>query len=168
MRGVGHGGSNESDGALFAAVYPRLRRFAAAVRPAGIDADDLVQEAVTRALAIRPLGDLDDPLSYLRAAVLRVALNDRRSKRRSDARAVAMGAPDTSRTDDYPSDLADLWGVAPSARAVLFLTVVEGGSYREAAETIGCSEDAARQMALRARRTLRVTVVAELQTGDPA
>jgi RNA polymerase sigma-70 factor (ECF subfamily) len=151
---------------VFSALYPALRRFAAAVRPPGVDADDLVQEAVTRTLAVRSLSELEAPLAYLRAAVLRVALNVRRTKRRNDARVAAMGVPDAGRPDEYPSDLADLWTVPPMARAVLFLTVVESCSYREAAELLGCSEDAARQMAARARHLLRVSADAELRAGD--
>lgn len=131
-----------------------------------MEADDLVQEAVTRTLAGRSLSELDDPLGYLRAAVLRLSMNARRSKRRSDARVVAAGVPVDGRSDDYPSDLADLWRVAPNARAVLFLTVVEACSYREAAEMVGCSEGAARQMASRALRILRVGVDADLRAGD--
>jgi RNA polymerase sigma factor (sigma-70 family) len=163
---VGARGVGEHDGEVFAALYPALRRFAAAVRPPGVDADDLVQEAVTRTLAVRSLSDLEAPLAYLRAAVLRVALNVRRSKRRNDARVAAMGVPDAGRSDDYPSDLADLWTVPPTARAVLFLTVVESCSYREAAEMLGCSEEAARQMAARGRQLLRVSADAELRAGD--
>jgi DNA-directed RNA polymerase specialized sigma24 family protein len=156
----------DGDGEVFARLYPGLRRFAGAVRPVDVDADDLVQEAVTRTLAVRSLSELDDPMRYLRVAVLRVASNARRSRRRSDARVAAMGTPDVGRRDDYPSDLGDLWNVAPRAHAVLFLTVVESCSYREAAKTLGCSENAARQMAMRARRLLRLRADAELQAGD--
>lgn len=156
----------DGDGELFSALYPAVRRFAGVVRPVGVEADDLVQEAVARTLAVRSLCDLDDPLAYLRTAVLRVAMNARRSKRRSDARVVLAAGSASARSDDYPSDLADLSRVPPKARAVLFLTVVEACSYREAAEVVGCSEDAARQMAVRALRVLRVGVEADLRAGD--
>ena len=156
----------EGDGELFSALYPAVRRFAGAVRPVGVEADDLVQEAVARTLAVRSLRDLDDPLAYLRMAVLRVAMNARRSQRRSDARVALAAGSGSGRSDDYPSDLSDLSRVPPKARAVLFLTVVESCSYREAAEVVGCSEAAARQMAVRALRELRVGVEADLRTGD--
>jgi DNA-directed RNA polymerase specialized sigma24 family protein len=156
----------DGDGAVFAALYPALRRFAQVVRPVGVEADDLVQEAVTRTLTVRSLRDLDEPLAYLRAAVLRVAMNAGRSNRRNDGRLAVVGNPSVGRADDYPSDLADLWRVKPTARAVLFLTVVEACSYREAAEMVGCSEDAARQMAARALRLLRLAVDADLTVGD--
>jgi DNA-directed RNA polymerase specialized sigma24 family protein len=68
--------------------------------------------------------------------------------------------------DVYPSDLDDLLQVSPNARAVLFLTVVELQTYREAAEVVGCSEPAARQMALRALRALRAEMGAEMRPGE--
>src|SRR4029079_4832066 len=62
---VGTSGES-SDAGLFVSVHPALRRFAGAVRPVGVDADDLVQEALARTLAIRSLSALDEPLAYLR------------------------------------------------------------------------------------------------------
>jgi RNA polymerase sigma-70 factor (ECF subfamily) len=157
---------SQSDADVFRAVYPALRRFAAVVRPVGVDADDLVQEALTRTLAIRSLSSLDEPLAYLRTAVVRVAMNTARSRRREEARirraAVAVGHD----VDAYPSDLAYLLAVAPDARAVLFLTVVEDLTYRDAAQLAGCSEVAARQMASRALRRLRERLGDEFKIGE--
>jgi RNA polymerase sigma factor (sigma-70 family) len=156
------------DAEVFAAVYPGLRRFAGAVRPLGVEADDLVQEAVARTLAARSLCGLEHPAAYLRTAIMRVAINEERSRRRRSARAARAADRENGRIDSYPSDLADLWLISARERAVLFLTVVERRSYREAADAIGCSEPAARQMALRALRSLRVQVGAELHGGDGA
>jgi RNA polymerase sigma factor (sigma-70 family) len=155
----GHGGD---DADVFASVYTALRRFAGAVRPMGSEADDLVQEALARTLAVRSLSELEHPLAYLRTAVVRVAMNEERSRRRSRARNARASDRETARADAYPSDLADLWLVSAKERAVLFLTVVEGYSYRDAAEVIGSSEAAARQTASRALRTLRQHVDAPL------
>src|SRR5579871_4146878 len=47
----GSGEASEDDAEVFAAVYPGLRRFAAVVASTTVDPDDLVQEAVARALA---------------------------------------------------------------------------------------------------------------------
>jgi RNA polymerase sigma-70 factor (ECF subfamily) len=155
------GGHGRDDADAFASVYPALRRFAGAVRPMGSEADDLVQEALARTLAVRSLSELEHPLAYLRTAVARVAINEERSRRRSRARMRAANR-ETGRADAYPSDLADLWLVSAKERAVLFLTVVEGYSFRDAAEVIGSSEPAARQIASRALRTLRQHVDAPL------
>jgi DNA-directed RNA polymerase specialized sigma24 family protein len=99
-------------------------------------------------------------LAYLRTAVLRVAANDRRGAQRRARRHEAAAAPEQG-LDHYPADLADLMRVAPRARAVLFLTIVEDHSYRDAAELVGCSEGAARTLASRALRELRSELVTE-------
>ena len=52
----------------------------------GADADDLLQEALARTLSVRSLGSIEDPLNYLRTAMVRVASNLARGARRSDAR----------------------------------------------------------------------------------
>ena len=156
---------DESDGALFESIFPELHRFGGAIRPPGVDADDLVQEALTRTLAIRSLSSIENPVGYLRTTMVRVASNWARSARRRDVRN-RKAATDPDLVDIYPSDLDDLMRVAPPARAVLFLTVVEQQTYREAAEVVGCSESAARQMASRALRTLRADVGAELRPGE--
>ena len=56
------------DAEVFDALYPALRRFAAVVGGLEVDPDDLVQEAVARALRRGPLGELDNPGAYLRRA----------------------------------------------------------------------------------------------------
>jgi RNA polymerase sigma factor (sigma-70 family) len=148
-------------------LYPALRRFAGAVRSVDVEPDDLVQEALARTLAVRSLSELDHPLAYLRTAIVRVAINEERSRRRRTARDTAgVVDADIERHDEYPSDLADLWRVSARERAVLFLTVVEGCSYREASEVVGCSEAAARQMASRALRSLRAHIGADRHGGD--
>jgi RNA polymerase sigma factor (sigma-70 family) len=151
-----------TDSELFAQLYPGLLRFAAIVRPRGLEPEDLVQEAVARALALRPLTDLDDAATYLRTAMVRVASNAERGRRRADVRH-ARAAASAQTVDRYPSDLSDLLGVAPRARAILFLTIIEGETYRTAAPIVGCSESAARAIGSRALRALRQQV-----TDEPA
>ncbi len=160
-----------SDAQVFNEVYTALHRFAAAVRAPGVDADDLVQEALVRTLRARPLNSLEHPLAYLRTAVLRVAMNSTRSSRREESRLRAVTEPSASTNDDYPSDLSELWRVSPDARAVLFLTVVEGATYQEAGDAVGCNEAAARQLASRALKRLRTELTATFDedhyAGEP-
>ena len=144
-----------TDAEIFQSVYPALRRFAAAVRAPGADADDLVQEALARTLATRSLASVDNPLAYLRTTVMRVAINATRSERRARRRAERAHVAAHEAMDSYPSDLDELRSLSPTARAVLYLTVVEGHSYGEAAHTVGCTEAAARQTASRALARLR-------------
>ena len=79
---------------------------------------------------------------------------------------VRRDLPPGEAVDIYPSDLDDLLRTSPRASAVLFLTVIEHHTYREAAEIIGCSEAAARQTASRALRELPRELRADLQPGE--
>lgn len=133
-----------------------LRRFAAAVGPAEIDPDDLVQEALVGALARRDLADYDDLGAYLRRSIVSIAANHRRSfDRRRRAITRLGGGLDDVGPPAYPSDVADLSVLSPRARAVLWLVDVEGRSYREVAELLGGTEEAHRARASRARAQLR-------------
>jgi RNA polymerase sigma factor (sigma-70 family) len=146
------------DEAIARALYPALRRFAAVVSPG--EADDLVQHALVRVLAKRRLADLDDPLGYLRTAIVRLAANERRDgwRRRRRERATAGRVAFVS---EYPSDLDDLLRLRPDDRAVLFLAEVERLPFAEVGVILGCSEEAARARASRARRQLRAELVEE-------
>jgi DNA-directed RNA polymerase specialized sigma24 family protein len=117
------GAAGRDDG-LFAELYPSLRRLAAVVRPPEEDTDDLVQEALARALAVRPLAEFDDAGAYLRTTIIRLASNHRRRlgrQRRAYQRALGGG----EQHSDYPSDLDDLRRLGVRDRAVLYLALVE-------------------------------------------
>lgn len=146
--------ADRADGLLFAQLYPSLRRFASAVRPVGVDPDDLVQEALARTLAVRPLSECDDPGAYLRRAIVRVAANHRRSFLRRDRAFTRAYVPEPD-GDAYPSDLADLRRLPPVDRAVLYLSIVERWPAREIADAIGSTEQAVRARSSRALRRLR-------------
>ena len=148
------------DGEVFATVHGPLRRFAAVVRPPDVDVDDLVQEAVTRALRVGALADLDDPLVYLRRVVFRLVSNERRSfarRRDLDDRlgAGAGSAGPRSAVDAYPSDLADLVALPPDQRAVLYLHVVERASHDEIASMLAITPEASRARLSRGLKALR-------------
>ena len=145
------------DEEIVAELYPSLRRLAAVVRPIEVDADDLVQDAIVRTLAIRPLRDCDIPGAYLGTAIVRAASNQRRRLGRQ--RRAYLRVPRDSgarRAAEYPSDLDDLRRLHPRDRALLYLAVVEGQPYREIARVLECSEEAARARAARALHRLRV------------
>jgi RNA polymerase sigma factor (sigma-70 family) len=152
--------AERADGVLFVQLYPSLRRFAAAVRPDGVDPDDLVQEALARTLAIRPISECDDPGAYLRRTIVRIASNHRRSFGRRD-RALTRSYTSGIDTDAYPSDLADLRRLPPYDRAVLYLSIVERWSAREIAIVLHSSEQAVRARSSRSLRKLRSELTEE-------
>lgn len=144
----------------FVAMYPALRRFAAVVRPPEVDADDLVQEALSRMLAVGALSSFDDPAAYLRRAIVNLASNHRRSYSRW-RRAVARDRHIDDVANVYPSDLDDLVRLDPMDRAVLYLSIVDGHPYPDIARMVGISAVAVRARASRALRRLRVELRAE-------
>lgn len=148
--------ARDDDAALFAAAYPALRRFAAVVAPLDLDPDDLVQEAVTRALQVGPLHRLDHPEAYLRRAMVNLAANHNRSKGRERRANVRLaGAASAGPGSVYPSDLADLERLDPSDRAAVYLADVERLPLALVADALGTNAPAARARVSRARRRLR-------------
>lgn len=149
--------SDDPDGDIFRATYPAVRRLAGVVAPQGIEPDDLVQEALVRALRLGPLISLGDPAAYLCRAVINLAKNERRRLARQ-RRALARYGGDEPLETVYPSDLADLMELDVRERAVLFLYDVEGHTYQSIAQAIGGTEAATRRLASRARGRLRLTL----------
>ena len=159
--GAAEGAVGVGDDALFAAIYPGLRRFAAVTGPMEVDPDDLVQEAVARTLRRHTLSELDEPTAYLRRVILNLASNHRRGLARWRAALPRLAPEADAAPPDYSSDLADLLRLPPPTRAVLYLVEVEGCSYAEAAEALGTTEEAARARAMRGRRQLRLDIEGE-------
>lgn len=146
----------EEDDEIFARAYPALRRFAAVVAPVETDPDDLLQEATARALQAGPLSRLDNPEAYLRRAMVNLAANERRRLgrwRRAFGR-LTGGDGETAPTA-YPSDVSDLMSLPAETRAVLWLADIEGWSFDQVADLLGCSPAAARARASRGRSMLR-------------
>jgi DNA-directed RNA polymerase specialized sigma24 family protein len=150
------------DEVIFAALYPGLRRFAAVVGPIEVEPEDLVQEALTRALAVGPLFDLRDPGAYLRTIVVRLAANHRRTLGRRRAAFHLLDQGSRTAFDVYPSDIADLGSLNPADRAVMYLSVVERATADEIGEVLGWSAGRVRMRKHRALRQLRT----ELEDRD--
>ena len=153
------------DAAIFAEISRDLRRFAAVVRPADVDPEDLVQEALARTLRHGPLARLDDPGAYLARTVANLASDHRRSWGRRRRRQDLLGRP-TPTTDAYPSDLDELLAVPPGERAVLWLVVVEGRSHGEVADHLHITPGASRTRLTRALARLRVAIEQEDNDAD--
>lgn len=144
----------EADRELIDALYPSLRRYAGAVSSADIDPDDLVQEAFYRVLRRGGLSELANPGAYMRKTIVNIASNERR-RLGGLRRVLPRLAEDMIVEDVDPFDVEDVFKLRPRARAVLYLSAVEGRSFAEVAEAVGVTEPAARQIASRVRRKLR-------------
>lgn len=149
-----------SEDLLFAELYPALRRFAAVVASTGTDPDDLVQDALVRVLRRGGLTEVRHPVAYLRQAVLRLAMDDRRSFGRR-LRAVRRLGVSAAAPSTYPSELDDLEQLEPTDRAILYLGDVEGVPQAHIADQLGLTHQAVRSRASRARRQLRRVIEEE-------
>ena len=144
------------DGVIFAALYPGLRRFAAVVGWPDHEPDDLVQEAVARALRHGPISSLENPGAYLRTSVVRLVSNRSRGRRRRGVVHRSLVAGEVAGGfDSYPSDLDELRRLDAQDSAVLFLAVIERRPFTEIATLLGITEPAARKRSSRALARLR-------------
>ncbi len=149
----------------------QLRRsaFAIAYRMLGSvsEAEDVVQEALLRVHQAEERGEgIDSPRAYLATVTTRLAINELHSARARREQYFGEWLPEPILTDgeDDPlrhAEMADSLSVAmlvlleslsPEQRAALLLHDVFDYGYSEVAQIIGKSEDAARQLASRARR----------------
>ena len=160
MRTGRTGTMDGEDCELIRDLYPSLRRFAAVVRPPEVEPDDLLQEALYQTLRRGPLASLVNPTAYLRRVMANLAANQRRWLGRGRLALIRYGSSEAV-APVYPSDLSELLRLPARSRAALFMRAVEGRSYPEIAECLGCSEAAARAVERRARRRLRAVLTEE-------
>jgi DNA-directed RNA polymerase specialized sigma24 family protein len=147
-----------TDHEIFRQLYPGLRRFAAVVGAVEMDPDDLVQDAVTHALAGGCLSRFDSPGAYLRRAIVNGACNDRRGAGRKVRALLRLrGGMMEAEPTPYPSDVDELAQLSPDVRALIYLRLVEGHCYDDIAAMLGVSASSARMTVSRALRTLRLS-----------
>jgi DNA-directed RNA polymerase specialized sigma24 family protein len=102
------------------------------------------------------LTDLDKPGAYLRRTIVNLASYYRRNLANRRRTLAPLQTSVTPSEDAYPSDLKELQRLSPQERAVLHRSEVEGYSYAEIGELMGCSEAAARKRAMRGRGPRRM------------
>ena len=124
-------------------LLPRLRRFARALTRHPQDADDLVQLAVERALTRSTQWRPDSSLTNWMLAIVRNAwIDETRSRHRRDAvlvpenEAVEVGDTGTDRDIEWWSIQSALGRLPEEQRLAVALVLIEGLSYREAAQVM--------------------------------
>jgi RNA polymerase sigma-70 factor (ECF subfamily) len=124
-------------------LLPRLRRFARTLTRHPQDADDLVQLAVERALTRSKQWRPDSSLTNWMLAIVRNAwIDETRSRRRRDAvlvpenEAAEVGDTGTDRDIEWWSIQSALDGLPEEQRLAVALVLIEGLSYREAAQVM--------------------------------
>lgn len=147
-----------------AALLPKLRRFALAMAGTPHDADDLVQSAVERALSRaeqwRPDTRLD---SWMYRIVQNLWIDQTRRRRTRGETAVLDDALHIAGEDGREVTERRLMlgrvreafgGLAPELREAAGLVILNGMSYREAAETLGVPIGTIMSRVSRSRRAL--------------
>jgi RNA polymerase sigma-70 factor (ECF subfamily) len=137
---------NDSDadfGEQVGTLLPRLRRFARTLTRHPQDADDLVQLAVERALTRSKQWRPDSSLANWMLAIVRNAwIDETRSRRRRDAvlvpenEAAEVGDTGTDRDIELWSIQSALDRLPEEQRLAVALVLIEGLSYREAAQVM--------------------------------
>jgi RNA polymerase sigma factor (sigma-70 family) len=153
-----HLGRGDAD--AVAGLYPALRSFASVVAPPGVDPNDLVQEALVRTLRRGSLSRLDHPKAYLRKAIYHVSVSERR-RWTAEQNVLVRVVPEQAAPED-PWQVEELLRLPPKARAVLYLHVIEGLTFDEVGDQLGCSAATARKTGSRAMRRLRRLMIGEV------
>jgi RNA polymerase sigma-70 factor, ECF subfamily len=143
------------------ALVPQMHTFARSLCRDGVRADDLVQEALARALANI---DRFRPGTNLKAWLFTIVRNEHYSQlRRRKFEAVGVDTdslPEPSVPPDHDGDLElrdlnrALATLSPGQRTALILVSASGFSYEEAARICGCAVGTIKSRVARARDTL--------------
>lgn len=152
-----------------------LRRFATALVGNHADADDLVQEALKRALVYL---DGERRIDNLRAYLFTILHNVRIDALKRDARAgPQVAVEDTTLVSEAASQtdrlacreaIAAMQRLSEEHRQVLLLVGVEGMSYREAAGILDLPVGTVMSRLSRARTALRSILAMDATTDGPA
>lgn len=140
-----------------------MRRYARALSRDHVVADDVVQDAVMRAIERRDQFQPDrSRRRWLLAIVHNVFISAKRREAAETRRNLAFAQIQIDHADPEQEVRADLIQVARAfadlpdhQRAVMHLTVVEGLSYQESADLLGIAVGTVMSRLARARATLR-------------
>jgi RNA polymerase sigma-70 factor, ECF subfamily len=155
-------------------LLPRLRSYAMALSRSGVEADDLVQETVLKALRSR---DRFEPGTNLVAWLFKILrntfYNDTAGRRHTvqdiegrHAESVAT-APEQEWRLRYAEMLQALTALRPHHRDALLLVVGSGLSYEAAAEVFGCPVGTVKSRVRRARDHLAILIGYESPSHRP-
>jgi RNA polymerase sigma-70 factor (ECF subfamily) len=148
-------------GRLMEAMRPRLHRYCARMIGSAIDGEDIVQDALAKAVAADP-GAIEQPERWLFRIAHNTALDALRRRRRRDDRAAEL---DPEVVGD-PSAAADVrvaasetlrvfLGLSPVQRSVVILVDVLGHSIAETGEILQITVTSGKAALQRGRRRLK-------------
>ncbi|WP_298672947.1 sigma-70 family RNA polymerase sigma factor [uncultured Sphingomonas sp.] len=152
----GHG---DDAAASFDPLRPRLVRVAYRMLGSVADAEDAVQDAFIRWMAV-DRAEVREPEAFLRRTVTRLCLDQLKSARHQRETYIGPWLPDPIVEEDEDADVTlplmlALERLSPLERAAFLLHDVFGLGFEEVAATIGRDPAACRQLAARARGHVR-------------
>jgi RNA polymerase sigma-70 factor (ECF subfamily) len=148
-------------------LLPRLRIQALALTRNGSAASDLVQDAVTNALAARASFTPGTNFAAWMHRILRNRfISDTRKRRPSmdleDVPQAALAVPAAHEDSLVLKELHVALGrLPPLQRETLFMVVLHGMSYEQVAESLGCAVGTAKSRVFRARQQLQLWLTGE-------
>lgn len=150
----------------FLSLLPQLRRYARSLTRSAPESEDLLQDCVEKALVNRAAWQGTNLKAWACRIMTNLHLNTRRFARRRPTVAIEeaeelAAAPVTDDPLAKGRLLQAVDSLAPEARAVLMLVVVEGYSYREVADILNIPEGTVMSRLSRARQALRDKMRAE-------
>lgn len=141
------------------AILPQLRRYSRSLTHSGSESEDLLQDCVEKALLHRSAWRGVNLKAWACRIMTNLHLNARRATgRRATVPIDEAGDLPSASTGDplVRSHLQKaVQALAPEARAVLMLVVVEGYAYGEVAEILGIPEGTVMSRLARSRQILR-------------
>ena len=148
---------------IFAELRPRLHRYCARMTGSVIDGEDVVQEALLKAMQAAPADTLVNPEAWLFRIAHNAALDFLRRRRRDETRHAAED-PDMTAAPSNPietrqiaaASLATFMRLPASQRSSVILSDVLGYSLRETGDIVGSSLPAVKAALQRGRDRLRI------------
>jgi RNA polymerase sigma-70 factor (ECF subfamily) len=148
---------------LVGQLRPTLHRYCARMTGSAVDGEDIVQDALMKALAALPsVGAIDNPKGWLFRIAHNTALDFLRRRARSpmmqnDEALDMIAAPDSPNRDHEAAtmSLRTFMRLPPLQRSAVILKDVLGHSLEEVASITGASEAAAKSALQRGRVRLR-------------
>ena len=146
---------------MLSAIRPTLHRYCARMTGSAVDGEDVVQDAMLKALTAREsAGPLDNPEGWLFRIAHNAALDFLRRRRRTvhlgtEEELAMVAAPDKPDPDIATASLRTFLRLPALQRSTVILKDVLGHSLDEISEITGATESAAKSALQRGRARLR-------------
>lgn len=152
------------------ALIPQMRAYAMSLTGSSVEADDIVQDSLMRALRFREGFEMGTNMRAWLYRIVRNTFYSAAAKRRDTVEDVdgywagrLTASPDQEWRVQYGELLDALAELTPDSRDALLLVVASGLSYQEAAEVCGCAIGTMKSRVNRARERLAQLVDLDTQ-----